>query len=223
MARYTTGIRGLDEHVAGGLPQESVVLLSGGPGTGKTLMGLTYVLEGAKKGENCCYLTFNEGREDLLKACGLKSLTDVEKYLGKNLEIAELDMGTQMDVQGICNLLESYPPTDRLVIDNVNKLLIHAESNRQYRVLLSGIIHYLRKNVGSTVLICETEKKRLDTKNGEAFECDGVISLSLEDLEEKPRRLLSVKKLRYSSIEPGTKRDYAIDEQGVYLTGKQIL
>jgi len=78
--RVTTGIKKLDAVLSGGFPENSLVLLSGGPGTGKTLLGLKFILEGAKKGEKCCYITLNESRDELLKACQpIKSLQDVKK------------------------------------------------------------------------------------------------------------------------------------------------
>lgn len=47
-ARVKTGIPGFDELVAGGLPKESNILLTGIPGTGKTIFALQYLYNGAK-------------------------------------------------------------------------------------------------------------------------------------------------------------------------------
>jgi len=41
--RVKSGIKGLDKLVGGGFPEKSVVLISGGPGTGKTTLGLQYL------------------------------------------------------------------------------------------------------------------------------------------------------------------------------------
>ena len=90
----TTGLKGLDSAIGGGLPKNSVVLLSGGPGTGKTLVGLKYLLEGAKKKEKVCYISLNEKESELLRACdSVKSLNSVRKYLGKNFAIEHIPMG----------------------------------------------------------------------------------------------------------------------------------
>ena len=62
--RVKTGVPGLDALIGGGIPAESVVLVSGAAGTGKTVLVLQFLVEGAKKGERSVYFTFEE-REDL--------------------------------------------------------------------------------------------------------------------------------------------------------------
>ncbi|MDI6807071.1 MAG: ATPase domain-containing protein, partial [Candidatus Aenigmarchaeota archaeon] len=53
--RTSTGIPGLDKLIEGGYPKGSVVLVSGGPGTGKTLLGLQFIYQGAKANEPGVY------------------------------------------------------------------------------------------------------------------------------------------------------------------------
>ncbi|MEB3825270.1 MAG: KaiC domain-containing protein, partial [Desulfurococcales archaeon] len=48
MERVKTGIPGLDELLYGGIPKRNVVLVSGGPGTGKTIMSQQYIFNGLK-------------------------------------------------------------------------------------------------------------------------------------------------------------------------------
>jgi circadian clock protein KaiC len=50
--RVSTGIEGLDYILKGGLPKNRLYLVEGNPGTGKTTMGLTFLLEGERSGEN---------------------------------------------------------------------------------------------------------------------------------------------------------------------------
>jgi circadian clock protein KaiC len=221
--RYTTGLPKLDGLLGGGLPRNTVTLLSGGPGTGKTLIGLNYLIEGARNGENCCYLTLNEGRSDLLRACTLEPLKSIQGYLDKNLVIEPLELGREADIAYFETLFRAYPRTDRLVIDNLNKLLIYAENRRQYRITLSNTVKYLREKISSTILICETEDNKTDTGNGEAFECDGVIRLSFLDLEEKPKRTLEIPKMRYTAIEPRIQHELTINDKGIELTETQII
>jgi len=57
--RIKTGIPGLDELVGGGLPAGSCNLISGGPGTGKTIFGLQYLFNGAENDEAGMYLSFD--------------------------------------------------------------------------------------------------------------------------------------------------------------------
>ena len=56
LERCSTGIPGFDDLVEGGFPQGSMVLLTGSPGTGKTIFGLQYLYNGAMKGESGIYV-----------------------------------------------------------------------------------------------------------------------------------------------------------------------
>jgi circadian clock protein KaiC len=55
--KVTTGVPGLDDVLAGGLPQGWLYLVEGDPGTGKTTLGLQFLLEGVRRGEKTLYVT----------------------------------------------------------------------------------------------------------------------------------------------------------------------
>ncbi|MEM2809963.1 MAG: ATPase domain-containing protein, partial [Candidatus Methanomethylicia archaeon] len=58
--RVKTGIPGLDEILKGGVPRRNVILLAGGPGTGKTIMGQQFLYYGLKIGEPGIYVALEE-------------------------------------------------------------------------------------------------------------------------------------------------------------------
>jgi circadian clock protein KaiC len=58
--RVRTGIAGLDDLLGGGLPRSSTTIVQGGTGTGKTLMGLQYLVAGAMEGEKGVFFTLEE-------------------------------------------------------------------------------------------------------------------------------------------------------------------
>ena len=66
-ARISTGLDRLDELLNGGLPENSITLVSGTPGSGKTILCFHFLLEGLNKGENCLYLTSDERIENIIK------------------------------------------------------------------------------------------------------------------------------------------------------------
>ena len=76
--RASTGIEGLDFILKGGLPKNRLYLLQGNPGTGKTTMGLQFLLDGAARGETGLYITLSESRDELI-AVGKSHLWDLEK------------------------------------------------------------------------------------------------------------------------------------------------
>src|SRR4030081_650448 len=60
-----TGIWGLDNILSGGFSRGHVFLVEGAPGTGKTTVALQFLLEGAKAGEKCLYITLSETEREL--------------------------------------------------------------------------------------------------------------------------------------------------------------
>ena len=64
--KLSTGIPGLDDVMAGGLPARHLFLIEGDPGTGKTTLGLQFLLEGARQGERGLYVTLSETKEELV-------------------------------------------------------------------------------------------------------------------------------------------------------------
>ena len=65
MDRIKTGIKGFDEIVEGGIPAGFNVLLTGSPGTGKTIFGLQYLYDGALNGENGIYISLDSSEKRL--------------------------------------------------------------------------------------------------------------------------------------------------------------
>src|SRR5918998_1334655 len=61
----STGISGLDDILAGGLPAGRLYLLQGDPGTGKTTVAVQFLLEGVRAGEPVVYVTLSETRDEL--------------------------------------------------------------------------------------------------------------------------------------------------------------
>src|SRR5688500_3983633 len=66
LMKAPTGIPGLDEITGGGLPAGRPTLVSGGPGSGKTLLGITFLVNGALQyGEPGVLMTFEENAAEL--------------------------------------------------------------------------------------------------------------------------------------------------------------
>ena len=61
----SSGIPGLDRILHGGLPRDGLHLLLGGPGTGKTTLGLQFLLNGVKQGERSLYLSLAESEKEV--------------------------------------------------------------------------------------------------------------------------------------------------------------
>src|SRR5262249_32147289 len=64
--RCSTGVEGLDDILAGGLPTNRFYLIQGDPGSGKTTLALQFLLEGIRRGEKALYITLSETKQELL-------------------------------------------------------------------------------------------------------------------------------------------------------------
>src|SRR4051812_15840097 len=64
-ARASTGVAGLDDILGGGLPTNHLYLLEGTPGSGKTTLGLQFLLRGLEQGERALYITLSETSTEL--------------------------------------------------------------------------------------------------------------------------------------------------------------
>lgn len=91
--KIPTGVRGLDDVLAGGLPANSCSLLSGGPGTGKTVLALEFLVRGAQAGEAGLLLSFEEP----------------EEALRSNAATLGWDLGT-LERDGLLEVIHAPPP-----------------------------------------------------------------------------------------------------------------
>jgi circadian clock protein KaiC len=66
----STGIVGLDQLLNGGLTPRRMYLIEGRPGTGKTTLGLQFLLEGRRASERCLYITLSESAAELRAIAG---------------------------------------------------------------------------------------------------------------------------------------------------------
>jgi len=65
--RVSSGIPGLDRLIEGGLPKGRSILVTGEPGTGKTIFSLQFLVEGLVRGEKGIYVAADEGTLDVLE------------------------------------------------------------------------------------------------------------------------------------------------------------
>jgi circadian clock protein KaiC len=84
-AKAKTGIEGLDDVLAGGYARGHVYLLEGEPGAGKTTLGLQFLLDGARAGERCLYITLSETEAELREGAASLGWS-----LDSNIEVCEL-------------------------------------------------------------------------------------------------------------------------------------
>ncbi len=131
MEKIRTGINGLDTLVGGGFPSDSVVLLSGSPGAGKTIFSLQFLVHGCKKyDDKCLYISFEE-RAEKIRDQASQFGWDLEKLEKsgklKLLTISRLSFGEVYS--RIDSTIKTFKP-NRLVIDSLTYFTLAARNHK---------------------------------------------------------------------------------------------
>jgi circadian clock protein KaiC len=90
--RSATGVPGLDDVLHGGLLAGRFYLVDGNPGAGKTTLAMQYLLEGARNGERCLYVTLSETQDELVASAASHGWTldgiEIVELFTENSELA---------------------------------------------------------------------------------------------------------------------------------------
>ncbi len=155
--RISTGIKGLDEMVAGGFPFPSVVLVAGGAGTGKTTFAMEFLTEGAKKGEQGLFFTtLSEPTQWMLRYASQFDFIDKD-YFGN--EIKYQDIGLMLQKEGYEELLDFIDDKiaevmpQRIVIDPITVVGTFFEDD--YRTFLFELTNLLKNWQAVSILTGE--------------------------------------------------------------------
>ncbi len=219
-----TGIDGLDNILNGGLTPDRMYLVEGTPGTGKTTLGLGFLLTGAAAGKTGLYITLAETEIELRAVAAthgwsLDQLTLFEMVpadgFGEDheqtlLHPSEVELGET--IRDVMAKVDAVRPA-RVVIDSLSELRLLAQSPIRYRRQILALKHFFSTRA-CTVLF-------LDDKSGSGSDLQlhsiahGVISLeqTLSGFGAQRRRLHVVKMrgLRYS----GGYHDFDIERGGL--------
>lgn len=222
MERVKTGIIGFDELIAGGLPQSSTVIVSGGPGTGKTIFGLSFLHSGAKDyDEPGLYITLEGNLKNIvwnMETFGwdIKSLQDASK-----IKIYKMNLHTQDNVEKqieeelkVVAKLVKEMKCKRLVIDSTTALGVWISDMGKLRHLLYAFADSIKDLGCTTLLIVETKGGKTDFSafGVEEFIADGVIAMYFYP----PNRSVFVRKLR------GTKHSKSVHAFNITDLGIEV-
>jgi circadian clock protein KaiC len=222
--RVSTGIAGLDDILGGGLPPRRFHLVQGNPGVGKTTVGLQFLLEGARRGERCLYVTLSETREELASVAASHGfdLTGVEMFelatSGEPLSSEEqntLFEPSEVELAELTTALlaqvDAVKPT-RLVFDSLSEMRLLAQSALRYRRQVLSLKQLLSRR-GCTVLMLDDQTSETGDLQLQSL-AHGVIDLQqLTPLYGAARRRLRVVKMRGVDFRGGF-HDFRIRQGG---------
>jgi circadian clock protein KaiC len=225
LQKVPTGIEGLDEITNGGLPKGRPTLVCGGAGSGKTLLGMEFLVRGATRfNEPGVFMSFEESAEELTKnvvslGFDLNRLTASKRLLVDyvHIERSEIEETGEYDLEGLFirlgNAIDSIG-AKRVVLDTIESLFAGLPNPSILRAELRRLFRWLKKK-GMTAIITGERGDNTLTRHGlEEYVSDCVILLDHRVANQISTRRLRVVKYRGSTH--GTNEfPFLIDERGI--------
>jgi circadian clock protein KaiC len=221
--KTSTGITGLDYILDGGFPEGQFILAEGAPGTGKTTLGLQFLIEAARKGERTLYISFLHAKRDIQRIAGSHgwSLEGVEtaelsSVGGTELEQTifhtdEVELGETINT--IRDIIERVSP-QRLVFDSISELQLLSGSSFRCRQNVASLKRLLAaRNCTSLFMVGESDGNERETEHI----ADGIILLKQSSPDfGVVRRCLEIIKMRGMPYVTGV-HDYRIKTGGLEI------
>jgi circadian clock protein KaiC len=220
-----TGIQGLDDITYGGLPVGRPTLVSGGPGSGKTLLGVSFLVEGAQRfNEPGVLLTFEENADELaqdVRSLGydLGKLCDEKKLVVDYIHVdrSEIEETGEYDLEGLFVRLDyaiKEIGAKRVMLDTIETLFGGLKDVGILRAELRRLFRWLRDRQMTTIVTAERGEQLFTRQGLEEYITDAVIALDHRVHEQISTRRIRVVKYRGSSH--GTNEyPFLIDRDGI--------
>jgi circadian clock protein KaiC len=227
--KVATGVAGLDEMLGGGFPSGHVVLVTGLPGTGKTCLGLQFLLAGAARREKGVFLSLEEDGPQLLDTARqfswpvdaaikdglLKVLRLDPKETRQNLHRIQGELGKELTSLG----------ARRIVVDSVSLLNMLSDDEPGRRATLFALAAACRGAGATTVLTAEADPLHPEVSRDGLSEyvADGVLLLGYRTGSDGHRvgLVLRVLKMRRTA-HLRTAQPYTIGPSGIAVDAKAV-
>jgi KaiC/GvpD/RAD55 family RecA-like ATPase len=232
--RVSTGIVGLDPLLEGGFPKGRSILVTGDPGTGKSIFALQFLHEGLKRGEKVIFVTADETPMDIIEQAASMDW-DMESYIERK-EMAILNAGTYLsslsgggqerhvDVQKAISDLGGFVNqigAERLVLDPAGPFVLIRDSHIRIQDQTRLLIKLLRSSMKTTNLLTSYAVPRTGERSMHGIEeylAAGAIVLEMIWQDGELARSMIVEKMRYTNVKPKQLEFDIVKGQGIVLT-----
>lgn len=217
--RVSTGNMQLDTLLDGGILRNSMILLAGNPGAGKTILSSNFIYQGAMNDEPGVYACFAETRKRLIQDMEKFGIDFEPMIRRRKVEVLDLSIGSETEVQSALNqIFENITSlkAKRLVIDSISAMAMGLETEFEKRHLIRLLYRLILKTGCTTIAI--TDIPWNSTKIGESIEefvADGIMLMQHHyDEKENLKRQLRITKMRGTNHSRKT-HIYTISAQGL--------
>lgn len=242
MRKVPTGIVGLDRMLGGGFPENSTIVVAGGPGSGKTILSTQFLMRGILNGEDCIFLSLGETRDRIqrnVEAFGwdldqMTFINPVEKTVrretGPRLDSVlgttppKEHVTTEADViinlPSVTRLISASLKnnTKRIAIDSLSTLKMFYGDEVKKRRMLFRLMEFLIDSGCTCLLTSETTE---DVPSLENYISDGVLKLHTFIENGRKRRAIEIQKMRGTGFDEDM-RPLKITNAGIEVYNEEL-
>lgn len=224
--RLNSGVPGFDKLVQGGFKENSINLVVGGPGSGKTIFAIMFLVEGFKKGEPGIYVTFEERKEKLyedMKGFGWDLESYEKKGIFSYLEYTpEQVKKVLIEGGGTIDSIITKMKAKRMVIDSVTSFALLYKEELAKKEAALALFEMIDKWGCTAVLTSQdTSLREVEISSALEFEVDSIILLYHEKRKGVRIRGLEVLKMRGTKV-PNETYGLKIDKSGIAVLTEKL-
>jgi circadian clock protein KaiC len=225
LPKSPTGIKGFDEITQGGLPTHRTTLLTGTTGTGKTLLGLSFLINGATQyHEPGVFMSFEETEDELFKNVASLNL-DLQGLVSQKkiqvefvlLERKDIQEKGEFNLEGIFIRLEQAIDAigaKRVVLDSIESLFAGVTDAGILRLEIKRLFRWLRNKKLTAIVTGELEEESYTHHGLEQYISECIILLDNRVREQVSTRRIRIIKYR-GSDHGNNEYPFVIDKTGL--------
>lgn len=227
--RVTTGVPGLDEMMSGGYFLGSTTLVVGITGSGKSVMALQYIAEGARRGERSIMLTLDEPRAQVLRNAATIGI-DLKPMIQEGLVRLVYDRPQEIEIDRhflqLEKIVKEFRPR-RAVIDSLSTYGSSlGPTGRNFRDFFHAVVALMKEHEVTTVYNHENPEllgmSSVMGPFGVSSLVDNVVLLNWVELADTFRQALTIAKMRANAFDRTTRECEIVDGHGMRVLPREI-